>query len=232
MVIQEEGRLPVMSPTPTHRPPALQSRSRETRKRILDAALAILRESGAEALSTTNVSEVAGVAVGSIYRRFGNKQQLLLATQAEFVRTFQGGFAARLGEFPAEGAGVSPPAAFAHAAKSLVRQFESGTQEMRVLLLLGLQNAEIFEAGRQASLIGGRAYAEFLLRHRSAIRRPDPDQAVDYTHRLLYAACSHRITQGSDVESERRLGWDELAHELAETVCAYLMTPPWLPMPS
>ena len=47
--------------------------------------------------STAHVSEVAGVSVGSIYRRFGNKEQLLLATQAEFVRAFLEDFTARLG---------------------------------------------------------------------------------------------------------------------------------------
>jgi AcrR family transcriptional regulator len=221
-----------MIPTETRRPPALQGRSRETRQRILEAALHILRESGVEALSTAHVSEVAGVSVGSIYRRFGNKEQLLLATQAEFVRAFLEDFTARLDELPSGGVEVSPPVAFAHAAESLVREFEANAQAMRVLLLLGLQNAEIFEAGRQAGAAGGRAYARFMLEHRAAIRRPDPEQAVDYTFRLIYAACSHRITQGPDLDSPRRLSWDELVHELSETVCAYLLTPPWLPTAS
>lgn len=218
-----------MSTIDVSRPPALQARSKETQQRILAAALEILAESGVDALSTARVSEAAGVSVGSIYRRFGNKQQLLLAAQDEFLRLFLGAFTERLDEAGSASESSTPPEAFAHAVTSLMRTFESNAAAMQVLMILGLQSREIFEAGRVGSHEGARLYAKFMLAHRSAIRRPDPERAVDYTFRLVYAACSHRIIQGPNLESYRAMEWDELVSEMTETVCAYLLTPIWLP---
>lgn len=220
--------LTVMAPTEVPRPPALQARSRETQQRILNAVLAILAESGADALSTAAVSEAAGVSVGSIYRRFGNKEQLVLTAQAAFLHRFLEDFTARLRSAGSAGTALAAPEAFAHAVEALMRTFESNARAMRALMLLGLQSGEVFEAGQAGSREGARRYVRFLLAHRSSVRRRDPARAVEYTYRLVYAACSHRIIQGPELEVDVAIGWDELIAEMAETVCAYLLTPTWL----
>ena len=63
-------------------------------------------------------------------------------------------------------------------------------------------------------------------RHDDAIRRPDPEAATDYTYRLIYAMCSHRITQGPTLESRRSFGWDRTIAELVQVNTAYLLAPP------
>ncbi|MBY4108214.1 TetR/AcrR family transcriptional regulator [Rhodococcus fascians] len=217
-----------MASTDIARPPALQARSKETQQKILNAVLEILAKSGSESLSTAVVSEAAEVSVGSIYRRFGSKQQLLLAAQAEFLRRFIADSTRRLLTPSVDDRIRTPPQAFAHAVEAHMHTFRDHARTIRVLMLLGLQSPDIFEAGREGSHEGGRRYARFMLEHRTAIRRPDPELAVDCTFRLVYAACSHRIIQGSDLESDRALVWDELVDETAEMVCAYLLTPRWL----
>jgi AcrR family transcriptional regulator len=50
-----------------------QRRSRETRDRVLDAAEQLLVEDGSAGLTTTRIAERAGVAVGSVYAYFADR---------------------------------------------------------------------------------------------------------------------------------------------------------------
>lgn len=64
--------------SPTHREPR-QSRSAATLARILRAAEELASSTGLEEMTMTAVAERAGVAVGTIYRRFEDKEQLVAA---------------------------------------------------------------------------------------------------------------------------------------------------------
>ena len=79
-----------MTPAAAAHPRPQQARSRQTEQRILVAAVRLLGDLGAGGLTTSSVSAAAGVSVGSLYRRFGDKQRLLLATQNELIREVEG----------------------------------------------------------------------------------------------------------------------------------------------
>jgi len=57
----------------------LQKRSHERMAAILEAAHAVLRRDGAEAATATGIAQEAGVAVGSFYHYFPNKEAAFLA---------------------------------------------------------------------------------------------------------------------------------------------------------
>ncbi|MDT0201918.1 TetR/AcrR family transcriptional regulator [Nocardioides sp. AE5] len=57
----------------------VQSRSKETVERILDATARILEQRGYGGLTTNHVAAEAGVSVGSLYRWFADKQSLVEA---------------------------------------------------------------------------------------------------------------------------------------------------------
>lgn len=210
--------------SPLHAP-AQQARSRQTEHRILQAALKTLGDLGEEGITMAAVSERAGVSVGSIYRRFGSREDLLVAMTNEFATTFSQTIHDKLDAAPPN-ATDSPEHIIAYATTVLARNFERHSKEFGRLLLMGLADPKIFAEGQKASIVGGGAYGAFILRARHAIRRPDPDAAVDYTYRLIYAMCSHRITQGPSLESRRSLGWGRLIDELIEMNIAYLLTSP------
>ncbi|MFI7018123.1 TetR family transcriptional regulator [Streptomyces sp. NPDC050164] len=67
---------PVPHATSLRRAP-VQRRSAERLTRILDACADLLDEVGYDALSTRAVAERAGVPIGSVYRFFGNKRQMV-----------------------------------------------------------------------------------------------------------------------------------------------------------
>jgi len=61
------------------RKPPTQERSRQTVEVILKAASQILEQRGESALTTTTVSERAGVSIGTLYQYFADRDALLLA---------------------------------------------------------------------------------------------------------------------------------------------------------
>ncbi|HET9379596.1 MAG TPA: TetR/AcrR family transcriptional regulator [Streptomyces sp.] len=63
-------------PTTLRRAP-VQRRSAERLARILDACADLLDEVGYDALSTRCVAQRAGVPIGSVYRFFGNKREMV-----------------------------------------------------------------------------------------------------------------------------------------------------------
>ncbi|MFE9609192.1 TetR family transcriptional regulator [Streptomyces sp. NPDC006012] len=67
---------PVPDATSLRRAP-VQRRSVERLTRILDACAGLLDEVGYDALSTRAVAARAGVPIGSVYRFFGNKRQMV-----------------------------------------------------------------------------------------------------------------------------------------------------------
>ena len=76
----ERGRtVPVhpLTSVSTRRREPVQARSRGTVSRILDAAAVIVDESGVEAATTRAIADRAGVAYPSLYRFFGDRDQIL-----------------------------------------------------------------------------------------------------------------------------------------------------------
>lgn len=69
----------------------VQSRGKERMRRILEAAHRLLRAGGPAALTTPAIAREAGIAVGSLYQYFPNKEAVVLAlyqSRLEQVRGF------------------------------------------------------------------------------------------------------------------------------------------------
>lgn len=62
------------------------------RQKIIDVATRMIAERGAVGLSLDEVARVAGVGVGTVYRRFGDRAGLVLALLDEGERRFQESF--------------------------------------------------------------------------------------------------------------------------------------------
>lgn len=104
------GALPVVGQPPTERADAARNR-----RTVLAAAETIMVNSGVDALCMDGVAAAAGVGVGTVYRRFGDRAGLAYALLDEEERRFQAAF---LFGPPPLGPGASPAArirAFLHA---------------------------------------------------------------------------------------------------------------------
>jgi AcrR family transcriptional regulator len=214
-------------------PPALQARSRATQDRIFTAGTRLLEEGGPEALTVASVAAAAGVAVGSIYRRFGDKDRLLGAIQAQFTQDFRAGFRQRVADACLTPA-TPPGQVIAAAVAGLAGTFRAHAPLMRVFMLLGTQNPVVLAEGTRASLEGGRLFRDTVLLAAPAIRHhPDVEAAIDVAQRLTYATCTHRVIHGEHLESLRPLPWEQLIDQLQAAVTAYLLADPstWTPPP-
>lgn len=70
-------------------PPPERADAARNRRRVLDAAARLIARRGPEAVSMDAVAEAAGVGKGTLYRRFGDRQGLLLALLDEDERALQ-----------------------------------------------------------------------------------------------------------------------------------------------
>jgi AcrR family transcriptional regulator len=211
---------------PSTVPPALQARSRLTQDRIFAAGTRLLEEGGPEALTVAAVAAAAGVAVGSVYRRFGDKERLLLAIQAGFTQNFGAEFGQRVADTGLTAA--APPAeVIAAAVVGVAQTFRAHARLLRVFMLLGTQHPAVLEEGSAASIRGGRIFRDTVMLAAPALRHHvDVEAAIDFAYRLTYAACAHRVIHGEHLESERPLPWDRLIDEVRRAVTAYLLGAP------
>jgi len=207
-------------------PPALQTRSRATQDRILSAGVRLLREHGLEALSVNAVATEAGVAVGSVYRRFGDKERLLGAIQAQFTEAFRAELRQRISDTGLTAA--SPPVEIIGAAVSGVAEtFRVHAPLLRFFMLLGTQNPAVLAEGSAASIEGGRTFRNTVMLAAPALRHhADVETAIDFAYRLTYAGCAHRVIHGELLESDRPLSWTHLIAQLRLAVTAFLLTTP------
>src|SRR5829696_4871846 len=67
----------------------MTERRAATRRRLLDAAIAVVAERGFHAASVDAIAEEAGYSVGAIYSNFGGKDDLFLAVFDEHASWFE-----------------------------------------------------------------------------------------------------------------------------------------------
>ena len=213
-------------PTTPLVPPAVQARSRETVDKIVAAGLHLLQEGGAGALTIAAVAQAAGVAVGSVYRRFGDKERLFGVLQAHFTEAFRTEYAQRVADTGLS-ASTAPRQVIDTAVSGVAWTFDAHAPLLRVFMLLGTEDPAVFRTGSQASVAGGRVFRDTVMLAAPALRHhADVEAAIDFAHRLTYAACAHRAVQGEFLESARPLPYDVLVHELQAAVAGYLLGSP------
>jgi AcrR family transcriptional regulator len=207
----------------TPRPAALQKRSRRSQQDILQAGYGLLEEGGVDALTVAAVAERAGMAVGSIYRRFGDKDGLLLAIQHAFTESLQAEITQRMS---VERLHIlrDPAVAIAEAVGAITDAFRAHEALLRVFLLLGIRHEAVRKEGSRVSIDGNRHFTEAL--DHVSIAHEDRAAALDFAFRLVYATVAHRVTQGELLESTRPLPWGELRSRLQTAVISYLLGTP------
>jgi AcrR family transcriptional regulator len=175
------------------RPPK-QKRSRESLERVLDASIQLLEDDGFDAFTIQDLSQRAGVSVGAIYARFGNKESLLrevhrhamalLGAQQEAIGP--GGSSDDVGE------------AIVAAVRSVATVFRGNERLLRAFMHLGAADEEISRRGSAVSTELSRRFAASVLAHRAEIAHRDPETAVGWDGLVdeVGAACAAYLLAG------------------------------------
>jgi AcrR family transcriptional regulator len=163
----ERAELTVLGQAPVERADAARNR-----RRILDAASGLLAEHGPEAVTMNAVAAAAGMGVGTVYRRFGDVAQLLLALLDHREQRFQEAFL----DGPAPLGPGAPPAerlrAFLHALTDHIAEHQT--------VMLAAETASPMALYRSAAYVAWHTHVSVLLRR----TRPEADGAV-LAHLLL-----------------------------------------------
>lgn len=185
--------------------PAERADAARNRRLVLDAAQRIVRARGVEALAMEEVAQTAGVGVGTVYRRFGDRAGLAYALLDTNEREFQEAF---LRGDPPLGPGAPPAAritAFLHA---MVDRLE----EESPLLLMAESNAP------HARYLSG-AYRVHHRHVAGLVRHARPGSDAHYlADALLAPLTAGLVTYQREVDGlpagRIKAGLDELVHAL------------------
>ncbi|MEV3924581.1 TetR/AcrR family transcriptional regulator [Actinomadura coerulea] len=187
------------------RPPAERADATHNRRRILRAAAELIATRGPEAVSMDEVARAAGVGVGTVYRRFGDRARLVYAVIDDRERDFQAAFI----QGPAP---LGPGAAPAERVRAFLHALADRTEAQADLLLMAESDPP--EARfREGSYMLYRRHLEILLQE----IRPDADAAYLADALLAPLAANlflhQRRTRGMPLD-RIKAGLDALAGDL------------------
>ncbi|MCX5441313.1 TetR/AcrR family transcriptional regulator [Streptomyces sp. NBC_00063] len=193
-----------------------QARSAATLARVLRAAEEIASTSGLEEMTIAGVAERAGVSVGTIYRRFEDKEQLITALSERMLERREDYVAEQLRTAGPSLRGVMD--AYAHA---LLQSFADSSSLFPELLRA--RGTRSLDRGARTITELHRLLLEASAPYTSEIRRSQPSQALDTAARAILGACFHNSVRPDAVtgETDRR----RYADELSDMAIAYLLTP-------
>jgi AcrR family transcriptional regulator len=204
----------------------VQSRSRETLERLLDAAEALLHERPFEAVSVADIVRRAGSSVGSFYARFASKEALLPAIydryDAEF-RTLADELIADVSR-----TGLSLAEICRTTVSHIVRWYGTRRWLMRAIALHVRTTPEQVPASARdhRATVQESWIAAFLARS-DEIRHPDPRKRVEVGLLMVVAAVRERMVFSEAPHADTVTVPDhELEEELSHALYVYLTSDP------
>lgn len=158
--------------------PPRQARSRETLRRLLDAAEAVMLKHGVEGTTLPRIARHARVAPATIYRRFRNKEALMRAVFRRFNERSSGAVREQFDADTLRGIGLVPFAT--QVVEGMVQGFRANAALSRAAVLYAEKNPKadfIRKSGDSERKSFQRMVDTFLL-WRDQINHPDPELAI------------------------------------------------------
>lgn len=193
-----------------------QARSAATLARVLRAAEEIASDSGLDEMTIASVAKRAGVAVGTIYRRFEDKEQLITALTERMLERREEYVADQLRAAEPSLSGVLD--AYAHALLQSFADHSSLFPE-----LLRTRGTRSLDRGARTITELHRLLLEAATPYTDQIRRSQPQQALDTAARAVLGACFHNSVRPDAATGEAAR--HRYADELGDMAIAYLLTP-------
>ncbi len=214
--VQSERMAPTTS-ADIHAPK--QARSQQSMRRLIDAAREILNEDGLEAATIPRIAERAGLSVGSVYRRFSDKDALLRDICLQYFLDKHEFLSHMADQIPPDASLADIVNGMAH---GMMGSFMQDAGLMRATFFYTREQADpkvrqrIERAGRRTfELVVG-----ILLSRRDQIGHSDPETAAQLTITMMLATIREMVLfacpKMTNADSTR------VASELALAACRYL----------
>jgi AcrR family transcriptional regulator len=213
--------MPRRKPTP---PPPQQARSRESFRRMLDAAELVLEKHGVEGTTLARVARQARITPSNVYRRFRNKDALMAAVFDRFTD-----INARELETPVDTGQIASLGIrrFAEQCISgMIQGFRTRTGLIRAAVSYSHQHptAEFVRRKEAVEIQLFRRTVSLCLLWRDEIRHSNPEYAVSYAFVMIALVLRELIIFGHAPMFEKLVPVDDehLRQELPRLFLSYL----------
>ena len=204
-----------------HTAPPRQERSRQTLERLLGAAEDLFADVGEPGFTIPEVSRRAGLSVGTVYRRFANKEELLLAVmrrvQRDDTNVITRWAATEWGRMDAR-------AMVGQLARDLSKPWRERAPLMRAVMARRLKDADGQLLGQGLQIVTNHValFREAILTHGSELQHPDPDEAIEFGYRIIMSTCARWTAAAIETQAPQPMSWDTMLERLTDLVTAYL----------
>lgn len=206
-----------------------QARSRESTRRLLQAAAVVLAQRGVEGTTIPRIAKQAGLTPGAVYRRFADKDALIEAMilgiverSDENLRTLVTPAMARL---------VALPALVDLLIEGMLVSYRSSPGLLRALRQFAQAHARprFVAKVRRIEMRSLRYAVDVLLERRREIRHPEPERALFFAVAMLVGVLSELILVDRDMQNWQEVipkDHEALKAELKRMVLSYLGVEP------
>ncbi len=203
-----------------------QERSRRTLEKLLGATAEMLEKHGLEGATIPRIAAQAGVSVGSVYRRFEDKDALFRATFLDLIeRSVE---VNKKNLRPETFAGMTLEAVAKALVRAMVRQFRTQPGLLGALQHFLQYHPDPDFRERALEMIAGNygRIAGVLLIFRDRIRHSDPERAALFAILSAITVIQARTLENDSVwEKVAALDDRELEAEVTDLMVAYLINP-------
>lgn len=207
----------VSSPTPPQ-----QARSRETQEALLTAAEHVFAEVGIAQATVAEICERAGVAVGTFYGRFPDKDALLLFWYERFFKRSRVAFERAFSDAMWDGRQAVD--VIRGWVQSRVLHYRKNRKLLKALLLYvrGRPAPEFKPFSAQFRLPALQRLTTLMLARHSEWHHPDPEAAIRMAVIMTESSVQSVVVFNENRDDELQISDDQLVDQLADVVCAYL----------
>jgi len=196
--------------------PPRQERSRVALARIVEAAAKLMARKGSDNFSMAEVAEAAEIPLGSIYRRFKSKDDIIQAVLLDFFLRCEATVRDRMQGRIFTGAGE----VVIELVACLVEITERDEELFRVWVSYPFNSAAL----RDIVLTGRRrivaCYADAISVHLQSVPQPRRDLVIDMSYFILVSALNSKAR--GDTPAFIDLSRSDLAREVATVATSYL----------
>jgi AcrR family transcriptional regulator len=200
--------------------PPKQKRTREALERILRSGTQILATSGWDGFTIAAVAERADVGSSAIYRRFKDKDALLLALHRRFEDDFLASWRPAYRALGRADLELEP--LVRGFIEEMAAAFQHHQKLLRVFVIRAAVDPRIADAGDRSVAAMALEFEDSLLAHRDQFTCANPELAVAVCFQSALDSFLRLVLFGRQAHPE--LGWDRLTDELSAMTLAYLLT--------
>jgi AcrR family transcriptional regulator len=200
-----------------------QARSRATLDRVIGAAETLFAERGEIGFTLPEVARRADVTVGTVYRRFDSKEELLMAV---FDRVRGDEDETRLSPWEAVDWPAMSIPQIAHRLvldiSLLLREREALMRAIMARRLTVGDDDPVFQHGLQDVVRGAAQFERAILATGQTVTHADPHLAIEFAYRLIVSTSHRWAAREIEVMAPEPMSWEAMLENLADVVARYL----------